>query len=341
MLFSFTSPPPPLIIKLKKGERKQFCRNLHLLIPEATEKKKHTHTIRVYQRFWGERQKRIMLLLSFSGGAVSVVAVLWWRQRERQMQTQRQTQRKRSSGKMERQRRCTVIITTSPVQSNPDPLLIKTVLDSFKFVGGLNECPRIIVCDGCVVKEKFAKGDGFRCGVVTAEGERKYDEYKLRVKKECIRPNSGDMMLELPFRHGFGLAVKAGLKSVQTKYVMIVQHDRTFTRHASEVQLDNLLDLMDQNHGVLRVVNFLTKSLTNHAHRIQGRWKRNPGVAAILKYCTEHEVSDGKGLLLTPYFSFMDSTHVASTEHYREFMFGSPPGSWRTCTIDGGQSCIL
>ena len=35
-------------------------------------------------------------------------------------------------------------------------------------------------------------------------------------------------------------------------------------------------------------------------------------------------MSDGKGLLLTPYFSFMDSTHVASTEHYREFMFGSP-----------------
>ena len=42
----------------------------------------------------------------------------------------------------------TVIITTSPVPSNPSIDLLERVLLSFQLIPGLSQAPKIIVCDG-------------------------------------------------------------------------------------------------------------------------------------------------------------------------------------------------
>ena len=48
----------------------------------------------------------------------------------------------------------TIIITTSPIKSNPDISMIQSVLESFKKIDFLNECEKIIICDGFTQNKK-------------------------------------------------------------------------------------------------------------------------------------------------------------------------------------------
>jgi hypothetical protein len=50
--------------------------------------------------------------------------------------------------------RVTVIITTSPVRSNPDTFVISAVIQSFLLVPGLADCRKLIMCDHYVVAEE-------------------------------------------------------------------------------------------------------------------------------------------------------------------------------------------
>ena len=44
--------------------------------------------------------------------------------------------------------RLSIILTTSPVRSNPSTALIETTLESCHYCPGLLGCPLVIVCDG-------------------------------------------------------------------------------------------------------------------------------------------------------------------------------------------------
>ena len=72
-----------------------------------------------------------------------------------------------------------IILTTSPVPSNPSTALIETVLRSFAHVPDLFKCQLLIMCDGysigCSAK--------YKRGVVTAEGARDYEEYISRLRR--------------------------------------------------------------------------------------------------------------------------------------------------------------
>jgi hypothetical protein len=45
-----------------------------------------------------------------------------------------------------------VIVTTSPVPHNPSTEMIERTFESFKYAEGVNDCPKIIVCDGANVR---------------------------------------------------------------------------------------------------------------------------------------------------------------------------------------------
>lgn len=47
----------------------------------------------------------------------------------------------------------TVIVTTSPVRSNPDTHVISKVFESFLLVPGLAQCRKLLICDGYLVVE--------------------------------------------------------------------------------------------------------------------------------------------------------------------------------------------
>jgi hypothetical protein len=58
--------------------------------------------------------------------------------------------------------RLTVVVTTSPVPSNPSTAMIEELFQSFAMCPGLSACRKIIVCDG------FNVGDSAKCVCVHA-----------------------------------------------------------------------------------------------------------------------------------------------------------------------------
>ena len=71
-----------------------------------------------------------------------------------------------------------VIVTTSPVQSNPSTAMIEMLFRSFDRVSGLAGCRKLLVCDGIT----DAPSTQYRKGRVTAEAAAKYGEYVERVR---------------------------------------------------------------------------------------------------------------------------------------------------------------
>lgn len=133
------------------------------------------------------------------------------------------------------------------------------------------ECPKVIVCDGCrVVAEEGSSSSSdreekkddnahhqrkvtrkysnmkqnLRNGIATIEQANNYTEFKLRLRKLCDEANStssdqtknpfrNTQVVELEERHGYGFALRHALyHCVNTPYVCVIQHDRTFMRPA-------------------------------------------------------------------------------------------------------------
>ena len=143
-----------------------------------------------------------------------------------------------------------VILTTSPTQSNPSTTLLEAVLSSFAEVPQLESCRLTIVCDGidiAAAEESDKKSKlGFKRGVVTEESSERYAQYKRNVVAIAERRSAEGMpteVLEMPTRVGFGWAVRSAIsEKVRTKYTMVIQHDRYFERH---VPLEEILTLME------------------------------------------------------------------------------------------------
>ena len=73
--------------------------------------------------------------------------------------------------------RITVVITTSPVRSNPDMSILSQVLNSLLLVPGLEGARKLIVCDGY----RLGKQCRFKLGRIMPEHEGKYADYKARL----------------------------------------------------------------------------------------------------------------------------------------------------------------
>ena len=153
----------------------------------------------------------------------------------------------------------TVIVSTSATQSNPSTLLPEVVLSSFfQYAPCLRRCRKIIVCDG-YRKPKKKNRDEYRKGCLTDETARRYEEYIKRLVSlahEEIEPvGRNAKVLVMPERRGFGYALKAGLHFVKTPYVIVVQHDRMFSRL---VNIPAVLESMRRFPEKLKYVHFPT-----------------------------------------------------------------------------------
>ena len=141
----------------------------------------------------------------------------------------------------------TVIITTSPIKSNPSTEVIERAMETFVH-GGLDfafKCRKVIVCDGVrtkdedgsVVSQKHSNiKQAMRNGIVTKEQREKYKLYKANLRKLCENasessPFNNAIVEELEERHGYGFALRHALRNcISTRFVCVVQHDRTFMR---------------------------------------------------------------------------------------------------------------
>ena len=130
----------------------------------------------------------------------------------------------------------TVVITTSPTRSNPSTKMLEFVVASFDLVPHLQACRKVIVCDGYSVSSSRSSHKG---GVIRPDEEARYLEYIDRIRAlSREHPHFlGATVVPLQSRHGFGYALREGLREVTTEFVIVVQHDRAFLRPCSLPQL--------------------------------------------------------------------------------------------------------
>lgn len=138
----------------------------------------------------------------------------------------------------------TILVTTSPIKSNPSTELLERVFDTFSH-GGHDfafMCRKIIICDGCrkrnesTSKRHTNAKQAMRNGIVDENQFDNYVEFKKNLRYLCqdALPDSPffrSSVEELDERQGYGFALRHGLRElVKTPYVIVIQHDRTFMR---------------------------------------------------------------------------------------------------------------
>ena len=138
----------------------------------------------------------------------------------------------------------TVIVTTSPIPSNPSTELLERVFQTFSH-GGKDfalQCRKVIVCDGCrergdkVSKRHTTNKQAMRNGIVDSEQLENYTKFKAALRNLCASapetsPFHTAEVKELQERQGYGFALRHALREcVQTPFVIVIQHDRTFMR---------------------------------------------------------------------------------------------------------------
>lgn len=198
----------------------------------------------------------------------------------------------------------TIVVTTSPIRSNPSTEMLERTFDTFKFAGDefAYECPKVIVCDGCRILEdelsdnntdsdekkedeqrpKITKKysnvkQNLRNGIATVDHANNYDEFKKRLHKLCTDSDStrsvfsNTSVVELDERHGYGFALRHALyHCVETPYVCVIQHDRTFMR---PTPMKEVVDAMNNNEEI-KYVGVSMKSNLNYYDIFSSKYSR-------------------------------------------------------------------
>ena len=102
----------------------------------------------------------------------------------------------------------TIIVTTSPIRSNPSTEVLEQTFSTFHFAGSefAYACPKLIICDGCRILEKNDEEQeeddkkqktnkitrkhanvkqALRNGIATNDQAQRYDEFKVALKRLC------------------------------------------------------------------------------------------------------------------------------------------------------------
>lgn len=159
----------------------------------------------------------------------------------------------------------TIIITTSPIKSNPSTEVLERAMGSFDKCGPefATQCRKVIVCDGYrtqlddpghedeetgrrtngqqhVSRKHSNLKQAMRNGIVTGQQADNYRQFKRNLRELCAGAGSFGQesvfrnaeVVELEERHGYGFALRHVLRNcnIATPFVCVVQHDRTFMR---------------------------------------------------------------------------------------------------------------
>ena len=140
----------------------------------------------------------------------------------------------------------TIIITTSPIKSNPSMEVIEKTMETFIHAGPdfAYKCRKVFVCDGVrrqddgsnVSRKHNNPKQSMRNGIVNSDQNDNYEQFKNNLRELCASasetsPYYNGVVEELETRQGYGFALKHALQHcVDTPFVCVIQHDRTFMR---------------------------------------------------------------------------------------------------------------
>ena len=233
----------------------------------------------------------------------------------------------------------TVTISTSPIVSHPSTSLIEETIASFYHVKHLSRCPRMIICDGYKVRPRSK----FRSGEITIDRATAYEDYKKTLRELSLTAGSilaGSTVLELQERNGFGYALREGIARITTPYVLVVQHDRNF--RANGFRLLDAVQAMHTHRAWLHYIGLPTSRTIKHRTLVLSKYNvrlasftvrvHEPKFTSTDKEAamsgkagracnSERKGTDMRYLHLTPLIQWYDSTHLASTMYYRDFVF--------------------
>jgi hypothetical protein len=207
-----------------------------------------------------------------------------------------------------------IIITTSPIRLNPSTKIIEKIFDNFRYIDGLNDCIKIIICDGYNIDD-IPK---YKSGVITNDEAERYLKYISNLNKlieNNILKNTKLIIRET--RYGFANNVQYALDLITTKYVLIYQHDWLFVR---SININHILDIIDSRNDI-KYVSFVSsptenyvKKLNYHMHKYLKEETKGNG---IVETYTKHF-----SIPLIPLDFWYDKPHICSVEFYKEFVFG-------------------
>ncbi|KAG6231406.1 hypothetical protein E4U34_004903 [Claviceps purpurea] len=255
----------------------------------------------------------------------------------------------------------TLVITTSPTLSAPSTELISTLLNSIKaHCALLFKCNVIVVFDGW---DKVAAQPRLKKGHVTQRLADDYVVYKDNVKalflEQYLQSTLDDTKLmkstgeaeygsassniitpavyttsstecgQVTFieavdqRLGFGLAVRTALRTVQTPYTWVHQHDWALVH---DIPIVSLLAVMrDSESDPSRPVKYIClPSGRRPTYAVSDRVMRYSELRKLAAALTgDFPVAQDTSAMvpLTPMFFWHDKPHIASTSHYMGRIF--------------------
>lgn len=177
----------------------------------------------------------------------------------------------------------TIVVTTSPIKSNPSTEVLEKTFETFAKGGHAFafKCPKVIICDGCRILGDEVQGRGgkaqkiskkysnakqsLRNGIATNDQAENYRLFKVGMNKLCADASSNETspfhnarVVELEDRHGYGFALRHALyHEVKTPYVCVIQHDRTFMRRTPMEEV--VRAMINKDHGDIKYGKMLVK----------------------------------------------------------------------------------
>eukprot|EP00750_Incisomonas_marina_P014592 INCI17691.5.p1 GENE.INCI17691.5~~INCI17691.5.p1 ORF type:complete len:589 (-),score=79.91 INCI17691.5:69-1835(-) len=245
----------------------------------------------------------------------------------------------------------TIVVTTSPVISNPSTKLIEHLLRSMHEVPGLRDCAVLIMCDGYkVIEDERHRLHGKvtnKRGRVTPEGAAKYEEFKQRLKALCVVANkfpepsaAGEettpSTCEEKLPSASVLAEDDGSASSAFKRCTVVpmatHHGFGYLVKAAlrlvrtefvlvaqhdwvflrGFDLEGVIKSMKANPETLKYIGLPCSRGVDYLKKMQMRYPRLDLPKEPLTY--------GLGTKVVPMLFWFDKTHIARADHYREFV---------------------
>ena len=180
----------------------------------------------------------------------------------------------------------TIIVTTSPIKSNPSTEVLEKVFETFELAGHdfAYDCKKLIICDGIRLKEggqanvtKKHSNDkqALRNGIANPQQAENYKKFKISLRQICDNadahrnssnsksgkksPFRNTTVVELNERYGYGFALREAVQSthVCTPYVCVIQHDRTFMR---KTPISEVVQSMIAQRDVIKYVGISMRS---------------------------------------------------------------------------------
>ena len=220
----------------------------------------------------------------------------------------------------------TVVVTTSPMRSDPDLDILETTFGSLS-LAGLEGCRKILVCDHLNVDTQTVHGPSHAPSDSSNSGTQKFrgfkkgflpPEYIARYERRLAALREADWvrdmnieLLELDSWHGFSLGTLRALELTATPLVCIIQHDLAFLRRVNMAPVADVL--LRAQAGAVRRANFVNfPRILQQNYRGHVLRKNGIDVGPPVAFSTPCGSVD-----MTRLPQFLDGTHLARVDWYR------------------------